>query len=469
MSKTPSAMIVTNHFPPVAAAGTHRVVGLCRYLAERGWHVTVITAAPSKESSLDEELLDSIPEAVRVVRTAAPDLPLIMAKIFKRRKARSRTDKQTGSTTVQGTPPAGPSRIKRTVKRLVDWLSWWLHVPDGRTGWFIPAFWGGLREGMRRRPDVIFSSAPVWTGHIVATTLSHVLRVPSVADFRDPWCGSAFRNIPYRWHQYANRVLEKSVVGRARKITCAWNGIRRHLVESYPNRAADITTILNGFDPEFIDQVSPASLDATARVFLHTGSFYGPRSPVPLLEAVKLLRVNGRQSCQNAKFAFVGLPTYNGRPLADIASEYGVDTDVHVLPRVPHREAIGLLKGANVALLFGQSGKESLASIPAKAYDYIGVGIPVLAIGAGEEVCNVMREGGCQVWKVPADDTAQIASTIREIVDTLDRGQFDQAESRKARGKFSRREMASRIESVLLETLVQRERNSRDGRDRGWA
>ena len=56
MSRRLSAMIVTNFFPPDAAVGTHRTVGWCKHLAEMGWQVTVITATPSSESTLDNEL-----------------------------------------------------------------------------------------------------------------------------------------------------------------------------------------------------------------------------------------------------------------------------------------------------------------------------------------------------------------------------------------------------------------------------
>ena len=106
-----------------------------------------------------------------------------------------------------------------------------------------------------------------------------------------------------------------------------------------------------------------------------------------------------------------------------------------------------------MALLFGQSGSESLASIPAKAYEYIGAGKPVLSIGAGQEVCEVMQAGGCRVGSASSENPEQIASAIRDIVDTLDHQTFDDAESRKARSKFTRAQMASSLERVLLDAV----------------
>ena len=460
MSRTKTAMIIMRDFPPVATSGVHRVVGLCRYLVERGWRVTVITAVPSKEAKLDEQLLSRVPKGARVVRAAQPNLSMIVSSLLKPRqwiKRRRATD--SGKTEVDrssaGNSQSRTYRPRRRLKRIVDWLSWWLLVPDGCTGWLLPAVRAGLREARRERPDVIFSSAPAFSAHIVGMVLSRLLRVPFVADFRDPWYGSAFRNNPYAAHRYANRVLERTVVRAARKITCAWDGIRRHLAMNHPAKAQDITTILNGFDPEAIDGAPAVRLDTQKRVFLHTGNFYGPRSPVPLLEAVQQYRDSEHKS-NGVLFVLAGYPFFGKTPLESMVRDYGVQDMVQVLPQLPHHEAIGLMKGADAALLFGQSGKESLASVPGKAYEYIATEKPVLAIGAGTEACEVMKRGGCRTWTASADEPAQILAAVQEMVQFVDRKQNGDSPDPKARSQFTRQAMAARIESVLSEVVFNR-------------
>ena len=54
--------------------------------------------------------------------------------------------------------------------------------------------------------------------------------------------------------------------------------------------------------------------------------------------------------------------------------------------------------------------------MPAKTYDYINAGAPVLAIGAGAEACEIMRRGGCRVWAARADDPGAIVDALRQIV-----------------------------------------------------
>ncbi len=432
----------------------HRVTGLCRHLVESGrWRVTVVTAAPPVGAAVDEGLWDTVPKEVRVVRAAAPDLPRLAARLVRRRKAggaeRAASQESSDRPEPQEGEPHEPAAVRRAFRYAVDWTSWWLHVPDGESGWLLPAVWAGWRESRRHRPDVIFSTAPVWTAHVAGAALSTMLRVPLVADFRDPWVGSAFRTVPYAAHRRLNACLERCVIARAAHITCAWDGIRRHLAARYPRCAEKMTTILNGYDSAALDAVPSQRLEPSGRVFVHAGGFYGPRSPLPLLEALRRSRADGRTAWNDAKFVLVGPGHYNGRALSDLVTEYAVADLVQVVPRVPHHEALGLVKGADAAMLFGQSGSEALATIPAKAYEYIGLRKPVLAIGAGSEVCDVMRRGGCPVWAAPADDPAALAAAIERLLRYLAGNEPPPTAVPAIPEPLTRKRMAEQLEKVL--------------------
>ncbi len=451
-----SCLVLTDVFPPLSAVGVHRTVALCRHLAEQGWGVTVITARPGADARLDEGLLDGVPEEVQVVRTAAPDLPKLAARIFKRRSGTSDSSEQVGITPKSGEiEKPKPGRFRR----MVDWLSWWLHIPDSSTGWLIPAVLAGLREARRHRPEVIYSSAPRWTSHLAAGVLSRLLRVPWVADFRDPWCGNPWREIPYRIHMRFDAFLERWVVRNASSVTCATEPIRRMLQTRYPRMTRHIHLIHNGFDPEQIDPVAPVSLDSSRCVLLHTGTLYGPRSPVPLLEGLRRFREESPAEAGRLLVVFLGLPEYNGRPMEDIAREYGVDNLVRLIPPVPHRQALAYLKGADVSVLFGQGGKVSMAPVPAKVYEYIGAGKSVLAIGAGEEALDIMRRGGCRLWCASDRDQGAVAAALKNITDEYSRNnRLIRHSDSDARLAFTRSGMAERLELVMREAIDVRRR-----------
>src|SRR2546427_12089765 len=78
-SRTPGAMIrrvlvVAYCFPPHAAVGTLRTLRLVTHLATDGWHVQVLTGTPAsypEGAPIDDELLDTVPASVDIVRAVA--------------------------------------------------------------------------------------------------------------------------------------------------------------------------------------------------------------------------------------------------------------------------------------------------------------------------------------------------------------------------------------------------------------
>jgi glycosyltransferase involved in cell wall biosynthesis len=65
-------LLISPHFPPDSAAGTHRARILAPHLAKCGWNTTVLTVdAKSVEGELDEELAATVTDDLSVVRVAA--------------------------------------------------------------------------------------------------------------------------------------------------------------------------------------------------------------------------------------------------------------------------------------------------------------------------------------------------------------------------------------------------------------
>ena len=184
-SHRPAAMLVTYSFPPVNTAGVHRPVALLRNLAKNGWRVTVLTAEPDNRKPCDPSLVEDFQGAVKVIRSPSPDLPGIAARLIKRRPKPGGPSRRAAAR--QPSQPGRPGKPATMRKRLIDWASWWLHVPDSVAGWFFPALRSGLHEMRQEHPDVLFATGPPWTSLILAATLSWLRRVPLVADFRDPW------------------------------------------------------------------------------------------------------------------------------------------------------------------------------------------------------------------------------------------------------------------------------------------
>jgi hypothetical protein len=297
----------------------------------------------------------------------------------------------------------------------------------------------------------------MWTSHVVGAALSRLMGLPLVADFRDPWRGSAWHDVPHGTHRRMDERLEKFVLNTAAGVTCAWDGIRRHLGARYPQKAAAMTTVINGFAPGQIDAVSPIRPAGAQCALIHAGNFYGPRSPWPLMEGLKKFRHDFPQAAANVSVVLLGGTAYQGKPLEQIARECGLVDIIRVMGPCPHTQSLAMLKGADAAILLGQSGSEELASVPAKVYEYIGAGKNVLAIGSGQESLDLMRRGGCRVWAAGDADAAAICEALREIHSLHLAGSLV-LEPGLERLQFTQEAMAAQLARVLEDTIDSRQR-----------
>src|SRR5262249_18470131 len=139
-------------------------------------------------------------------------------------------------------------------KSFVDWCSWWLQVPDAKLGWLPFGFLAGKRAIRKHRCMAIYSSAPVWTAHLIGLLLKRFTGLPWVADFRDPWRVNPFRGFPYKSVDIVDDWLARQVIYSADWVISNTEPMRRTLVGRFPHLESKFKTIPNGFDPQdFVD------------------------------------------------------------------------------------------------------------------------------------------------------------------------------------------------------------------------
>ncbi len=407
-------LCVAYAFPPINRSGTHRTLAFVRHLDAMGWDATVLTAAPGDEP-IDSALMDAVPSSTTVIQVPWVD------RIAQLKRLLGRPESKCGAAT-----PVSDAAVSKSVaspeasgRGFRDWLTRLLITPDSRTGWIAPARRAGREAMALRRPDVVYSTAPCMSAHLIAATLARKAGAAWVADFRDPWRGNPFRDLRYATLDSLDAWLERRVLRRADHIICNTPTMTRSLVDRCPHVAGKCSTILNGFDPERLAGVVPLR-DANAGDFVltHCGQFYGPRSPKPLLKAVRLAADRSPELAGRLRLVFVGSEGYEGRSLGDWAVDADVDRFVDVLGPRSHGESLSRMAGSDAVLLAGSTGPGRDLQVPGKLFEYLALRRPILATcPATSPIAGILDEARADAVVVEPDDVQGLADALVRLAD----------------------------------------------------
>lgn len=355
------------YFPPCGASGTFRSLGFARNLVRMGWDVSVLSASEYLQESRDPALLAKVPAGVRLCNAPVHDPFSLWEKVKLRRQPRlSVGGSEAAASAAQPVRSQAGSSLK-------DQITQFLKTPDNSTGWLFPALKAAM--GMPK-PDLIYSTAPPFTSHLVGSLLKRRWGVPLVTDFRDPWTGNPFR-IPTggmvdRW----DRFLEKSVFATSDLVIANTPQMGEGFKRKYPQHASKIRVVTNGFDPEdFLDIVGKREEPENNLLLIHPGSLYGQRNPMNFLRAMKEAVEKG---CATLRVQLIGpCQQFEGKSLPEHLRDMGLEEHVQLRPSVGHREILSLMKGADGLLLFSQGTD---LQVPAKLFEYMALEKPIVAV-----------------------------------------------------------------------------------------
>jgi len=250
----------------------------------------------------------------------------------------------------------------------------------------------------------VLSSAPPFTGHMIARQLAKVIGAPWVADFRDLFSENPYTIRP-TWRLNLDRWLERRVLADA----AACVTISEPLAAPLRKHGRPVEVILNGYDPADLPTTAP-EVSATAPVtILYTGTIYpGRRDPSPLFAAVATLG----PLRERIQLAFCGQDL---RGVQAAAAKHGVLDRLKLIPMLPYRAALQAQAEADILLLLLWNNPEEVGVLPAKLFEYVGAGRPILALGletgAAAEIIRGREMG------VVANDPAAIGRQLRSWVE----------------------------------------------------
>jgi glycosyltransferase involved in cell wall biosynthesis len=325
-----------------------------------------------------------------------------------------------------------------------------LQLPDPHINWLPAAVLQGLRICRGGTIAAMVTSGPPHTCHLIGLWLARLTGTPWVADFRDPWVANPYKPEFARTalSDRLDAVMQRAVIRRADRIVVINERHRAQLAEAYPREpATKFVMIPNGFDSADLAGDTPVRrLDAFT--VAHVGTIYGRRSAAACLVAVARLVGAGKIPVDRIRLRFIGSVDELAK-LGAIVTEGGLAAVVEFTKAVPYAEALQAMRAADLLLLLAQDQPEQ---IPLKAFEYLGVGAPVLAITGEGSTADLVRETGG--WVCP-DDPDRIGSVILECYRRYSSGrrgrELIDPPARRDVAAFERRNLARRLAATLDE------------------
>ncbi|MFH1999517.1 MAG: glycosyltransferase, partial [Planctomycetota bacterium] len=355
-------LMIAYYFPPMAAAGSHRVMHFSRELQALAWDVSVVSTNDFRRNRIDPVLLERIPPEIQIRRAFSTDVVELLARIKEGLKGKRNSDpgSRGDNSPAHARTPSKPVASGNGHAGLFDYLSRLMKTPDSMLSFIPSAVFRALPDMMGPRPDVIFSSAPPYSCHLAAFCLKSLFHVPWIADFRDPWAGNPFRaNQRYPSLTALNRYLEGIVVQEADQVICNTHALEKTFRTRYPHQN-HFVTLTNGFDPQLLERFSKqaASIPSGPEkklCLVHTGEVYGLRSPHALIDALGEIRRQNAERFSLFRFSFYG-KVDEQEALENHARAEGVESAFHFGGQVDHEEALKRCAESEMLLLLGVAG-----------------------------------------------------------------------------------------------------------------
>jgi len=376
--------MIAYHFPPLAgSSGIQRTLRFVQHLPALGWEPLVLSASPHAYERTSDDLLAEVPPGTVVRRAFALDT----------------------------------ARHLQIAGRYVGWMA----RPDRWVSWQFDAVRQGLKLIEEFKPDVIWSTYPIATAHVIASKLHRKTGIPWVADFRDPMAQDGYPGDPITWAHF--QAIEADAAAQARYCVFTTPGAARIYQKRYAAAAKRMVVLENGYDEESFASVAPPVPASSAAepgkrplILLHSGIVYpSERDPTQLFVALGRLQKAGKLSPADLRIRFRA--SVNDDLLQSLAQTHGAQDFIELCSAIPYRDALAEMVAVDALLVMQGSGCN--AQIPAKIYEYLRACKPILGLtDPAGDTAGVLRAAGLNDI-ARLDHAEEIAAVLMNFVDAI--------------------------------------------------
>ncbi|RLK00267.1 glycosyltransferase family 4 protein [Tenacibaculum discolor] len=351
-------LIITYYWVPAGGSGIQRWLKFVKYLRDFNIEPVVFTVDGATYPIIDESLKKDVPKNLEVFKTPIWE-PNDLLSVFKKKETK----------TSAGFLDPNPSFIGK----VMQYIRANYFIPDARKFWVKPSvkkLKNYLKEG---DIDVVITTGPPHSLHLIGLELKKELGVKWITDFRDPWTDiDYFHQLPltekskikhYKLEEKVLRYADASlVVGETMKM-------------NYQKFSKNIHVITNGFDSELNDKENVV-LDKKFSI-THIGLMNADRNPKVLWKALSELCVENNEFAEDLEIKLIGKVA---KEVEKVLEGYQFK-NITKIAYVPHQEVQQHQRKSQILLLAVNKVPSAKGIITGKIFEYLQAKRPILAVG----------------------------------------------------------------------------------------
>lgn len=426
-------LLISYYWPPAGGGGVQRWLKMTKYLPDMGYDVMVYTPENGEFPAEDASLLKEVHPDITLIKTPIWE-PYGWYKRFTGRKKSEKVYSGFISHKKEG-----------WLQKIAVFIRGNFFIPDARKFWIKPSV-KYLNSYLKSNPvDVIISTGPPHSMHLIALGVTKKHSIPWIADFRDPWTNIDFYD-QLRLTKQADRKhrsLEMQVLRNATKVVTVSDSWAKDFVAICGR--SDIEVIHNGYDEADFSALPEPSNEFS---ICHIGSMNKDRDPGLLWEALKELLNVGQ--IVDIKIRLIGQVDH--QIFESLTKNLLMDKVEHI-PFMPHQEVVNEIGRSTLLLLPINQTPNSAGVIPGKLFEYLGSGRPILGIGPlNGDSALILRK--TSVGKmVERDDKENMKNEVIRCYNSI-QGKSGKTENSAIR-HFSRKALASKYSDLITQLLPQ--------------
>ena len=365
-----TVLLIAPYFPPRRRVGSLRPFKFAIHLKDLGWKPVILTLETAGEILTDHEkkLLDG----VDIISVKAP---------FDR--------------TVKPVKSSSSKRVNKKRLSLLDKFGDWIDKQIPTDSWmplFHLKYRSILKDVKDHQPDLIWCTGDPWSGLWLGDKIARDLDLPLISDFRDPWT-LANLNLRKRSRLSSSidKSIEKRVLSHSNHMVFTAESTKEKYQKTYEIEESGCSVIYNSFSEKLSLSAGDGkwgkelSQDKLHLIFL--GQFRRLSPAKIIIEAVDHFNRQNPALCEK-----LTVHSFGELEDSDVLriEELGLQSHFVQHEKVEPEKIKSVLNHADMLLLSSHIKRDLI--VPAKLWDYIPSGKPILSVSTNPEIAKILNE-----------------------------------------------------------------------------